>query len=130
MEHFLVFFLLSISDLSRWQNWEIQIRLDSIPLSSCWEWISHKQQNFLSALLIPWPQHLGPALPVSEGVSLLIPGLGDQIYFQIEIFSKLYKNDDVFGLHFGILCLYANLFRIQAGKMYNFIGPLETWTRI
>lgn len=88
MEHFLVFFLLSISDLSRWQNWEIQIRLDSIPLSSSWEWISHKQQNFLSALLIPRPQHLGPALPVSEGVSLLIPGLGDQIYFQIEISSN------------------------------------------
>ena len=43
------------SDLSRWQNWEIQIRLDSVPLSSSWEWTSHRQQNFLSALPIPWP---------------------------------------------------------------------------
>lgn len=70
-------------DLSRWQNWEIQISLGSVPLSSSWGWASHRQQNFLSALPILWPQALGPALPVSEEVSLLIPGLGDQFTFKL-----------------------------------------------
>ena len=121
------------SDLSRWQNWEIQIRLGSVPLSSSWKWASHRQQNFLSALPILWLQALGPSLPVSEEVSMLIPGLGNQIYFQTEISSNGNFTKMMMMFLASILesfVSYANLFRIQAGKKYNLIGPLETWTRI
>lgn len=95
LEHFLVFSIFSVSSPRRVEvcyldgkigNYKLD-RLVSALLAS-WEWTYDRQQNFLSVLPIPWPQPLGLALPVSEEMSLLIPGLGDQICSQTKISSN------------------------------------------